>query len=184
MNPGPPKPSLRILILEDSEEDVFFLLRKLESSGYEVDHEHVWTEAATRDALSRRPWDLIISDSSLPGFDGMRALGMVRDMGLNIPFILLSGVIFPEKTATAMKAGAFDCIPKSHLDLLPEVIERALQSVGNGKPLGGKVFPKIGEPVIARCRDFRCLAYFDADGRWREYENSKELPEVIEWFEI
>jgi len=184
MNPGQPKPPLRILILEDCEEDVFFLLRKLESCGYEIAYEHVWTEAATGDALTRGPWDVIISDSSLPGFDGMRALAMVRELELNIPFIFLSGMIFPEKTAIAIRAGAFDCIPKNHLDRLPQVIDCALQSAVNGQPHKGKGLPPIGEPVIARCQDFRCMAYLDIDGKWREYNNSRELPDVIEWSEI
>jgi DNA-binding NtrC family response regulator len=184
MNPERPKPPLRVLILEDCEEDLFFLLRKLESSGYEADYERVWTEAAARDALRRRPWDIIISDSSLPGFDGLQALVMVKEMGLNIPFVLLSGVISEEKAATAMKAGAFDCIPKNDLDRLPLVIERALTSPRNRSQYGGKGLPSVGEPVIARCRDFRCLAYLDADRKWREYQDSRELPDVIEWFEI
>lgn len=184
MNPGLPKPPLRVLILEDCEEDLFFLLRKLESCGYQADYERAWTEAATRDALGRRPWDLIISDSSLPGFDGMRALALSREMGLNIPFILLSGMIYPEKAATAMRAGAFDCIPKNNLDLLPPVIERALQSARNPGQHGGRRLPPVGEPVIAQCRDFRCLAYLDFEQKWREYETSRELPEVIEWFAL
>jgi DNA-binding NtrC family response regulator len=184
MNPGPPKPPLRVLILEDCEEDLFFLLRKLESSGYQADYERVCTEAATREALSGRSWDIMISDSSLPGFDGMDALAMIREMRLNIPFILLSGMIYPEKAAIAMEAGAFDCVPKNNLDLLPGVIERALQGAGSLSRPRRRYWPPTGEPVIAQCPDFRCLAYLDSDGKWREYENSRELPEVTEWFEI
>ncbi|HWD92080.1 MAG TPA: response regulator [Verrucomicrobiae bacterium] len=183
MNPGFLKP-LQVLILEDCDEDLFFLLRKLEGCGYQPDYERVCTEAATREALGRRPWDIIVSDSSLPGFDGMEALAIAREMKLNIPFILLSGMIYPEKAATAMEAGAFDCVPKNNLDLLPAVIEDALQiarSLGRGPD---RHPPPTGEPVIAQCPDFRCLAYVDSDGKWREYENSSELPEVTEWFEI
>jgi DNA-binding NtrC family response regulator len=184
MNPKLPELPLKVLILEDCEEDMFFLLRKLESSGYQPDFERVWTEAATREALERTAWDLIISDSSLPGFDGLRALAMVKEMGLNIPFILLSGWIPLERDTAARKAGAFDCIPKNNLDLLVPAIERALQATKESTRGQGKSFPPVGEPVIAQCRDFRCLAYIDPDGKWWDYNNSKELPEVIDWFAV
>jgi DNA-binding NtrC family response regulator len=184
MNLEPPKLPLHILVLEDCEEDMFFLERKLNSSRYQIQLKRVWTEADLKDALLSRAWDIIISDSSLPGFDGMRALNLVRELGLQTPFILLSGMIPAQRAEAAMKAGAFDCVPKNDLDLLLATIERALQDPGNRRMPNNKNSPPTGEPVIAQCHGFRCLAYVDPEGKWREYRNSKELPEVIEWFEM
>ena len=182
MNPKPPK--LKILVLEDCEEDMYFLTRKLERSGYDAELERVWSEKAAREALRRCPWDLIISDCTLPGFDGLQALALVKGMELSTPFILLTGLLTAEKESAARKAGALDCIPKNNLDLLLPAIERALGSRTHDNPHASKKLPGIGVPVIARCHGFRCLAYLDSEGKWREHQNSKELPEVIEWFEV
>jgi DNA-binding NtrC family response regulator len=184
MNPEIPKLPLKVLVLEDCEEDLFFLVRKLRKGGYQPEVERVWTKEATREALRRRAWDIIISDGLLPGFDGLQALAMVKEMGLATPFILLSGLI-PAKTAAAAKtAGAFDCIAKNDLDLLLPAIERALVVAKQGQPgLGKGPSPPSGRLVIAQCQGFRCLAYLDSDGKWREHRNSKELPDVLDWFE-
>ncbi|HEY2084202.1 MAG TPA: response regulator [Verrucomicrobiae bacterium] len=179
-----PKPKLKILVLEDCEEDMYFLTRKLERSGYDAELEHVWSEKAAREALHRRAWDIIISDCTLPGFDGLQALALVKGLGLSTPFILLTGLLTEEKESAARKAGALDCIPKNNLDMLLPAIERALRSEKNENPVEGKKLPPTGVPVIARCHGFRCLAYLDSDGKWREHQNSKELPEVIEWFDV
>jgi DNA-binding NtrC family response regulator len=184
MNPESPKPPLKVLVLEDCDEDMFFLERKLNTSRYQPEFKRVWTEADTRDALLSRAWDIIISDGSLLGFDGLRALALVKEMGLNTPFILLSGMISAERAEAARKAGAFDCIPKNDLDRLLASIERALGHVGNSARPCHQKSPPTGEPVLVQCDGFRCLAYLDPEGKWREYKNSKELPDVIEWFEI
>jgi CheY-like chemotaxis protein len=185
MNPGLPKRPLKALILEDCDEDLFFLLRQLDGSGYKTDYHRVWAEADTREALLGKAWDVIISDSSMPGFDGLQALGLVREMGLNTPFILLSGMISPARAAAAKQAGVFECLPKNDLTLLPSIIERALRNATDrGSLQARKGFPPIGEPVIVQCRDFRCMGFLDAGRRWREYKNSQELPEVLDWFKI
>jgi DNA-binding NtrC family response regulator len=182
MNPKTPK--LKILVLEDCEEDMYFLTRKLDRSGFDAELERVWSEDAARDALRRCAWDIIISDCTLPGFDGLQALALVKGMGLSTPFILLTGLLTAEKVSAARKAGALDCIPKNNLDLLLPAIERVLRSGKNADPRASKKLPPAGVLVIARCDGFRCLAYLDSEGKWREHQNSKELPEVIEWFEV
>lgn len=182
MNPKPPK--LKILVLEDCEEDMYFLTRKLERSGYDAELERVWSEKAALGALRRCAWDLIISDCTLPGFDGLQALALVKGMGLSTPFILLTGLLTDEKESSARKAGALDCIPKNNLDLLLPAIQRALRTGKNANTAESKKLPPTGVPVIARCHGFRCLAYLDSEGKWREHQNSKELLEVIEWFEV
>lgn len=126
MNTETAKSPIKILILEDCEEDLFFLLRKFHDSGYTVEHEQVWTREALKESLGRGAWDVVISDYSLPGFNGLDALAIVKGLA-DTPFILCSGVIGEEKAVAAMKAGAFDWVSKDNLGLLVPAVERALR---------------------------------------------------------
>ena len=83
---------LRLLIVEDSENDAFLIKRELNRGGYEISLTRVETKAAFSTALEHESWDLIISDYNLPDFDGLTALKIVKDKGLDIPFILASEV--------------------------------------------------------------------------------------------
>jgi diguanylate cyclase (GGDEF)-like protein len=121
-----PKP-LRILIVEDSENDAELLLRALHQAGYEPVHERVESAQALRAALAGQDWDLIISDYSLPGFNGLEALKLVRDHGGDIPFIIVSGSIGEDIAVTAMKTGAHDYIMKGNIARLIPAIERELK---------------------------------------------------------
>src|SRR5579863_232477 len=87
---------LRVLIVEDSLEDAELVLVELKRGGYEVAYERVTTEPEVRHALQTGTWDLIISDYSLPGFDGRRCLQIYREFDLDIPFILMSGTVGEE----------------------------------------------------------------------------------------
>lgn len=119
--------NIRILILEDMEDDVLLLLRALKKGGYDPEYEVVDNSGDFLSALNSRKWDLIISDYSMPGYNGLQALGTYRSMGLDIPFILVSGTIGEEVAVEAMREGAHDYLMKSSLQRLVPAIERELR---------------------------------------------------------
>jgi sigma-B regulation protein RsbU (phosphoserine phosphatase) len=83
---------LRVLIVEDSEEDCLLVLRELERGGYEPFHERVDTPEEMQRALAERgPWDVVLSDWRMPRFSGIGALEMAREAGSEAPFIIVSG---------------------------------------------------------------------------------------------
>jgi len=118
---------LRVLMVEDSLDDVRLLVRELQRAGYDLTHERVDTASALEAALDRQPWDLIIGDYSMPHFSGTAALAIVRDRGLDIPYICVSGTITEELAVAAMKAGANDYVTKGQLGRLLPAIERELR---------------------------------------------------------
>ncbi|MHB1238237.1 MAG: putative bifunctional diguanylate cyclase/phosphodiesterase [Gallionella sp.] len=120
---------LRVLIVEDSEDDAELLLRELRRGGYAPDYERVETHQAMDEALSRQSWDLIVSDYAMPQFNGLQALTLARDMGRDIPFIILSGTIGEEIAVEAMRAGAHDYVMKGKIARLLPAIERELRDV-------------------------------------------------------
>ena len=119
--------ALRVLIVEDSEEDALLLVRELRRGGYEAAHQRVDSPSAVRATLERETWDLVISDYNIPGFGGLEALALVRDRGLDIPFIFVSGTISEDQAVAAMKAGASDYFAKGQLKRLLPAIERELR---------------------------------------------------------
>jgi two-component system cell cycle sensor histidine kinase/response regulator CckA len=118
---------LNVLIIDDSEDDALLLLRELRRSGYEPDHKLVDTPEAMRDALATREWDVVLSDYALPGFNSLDALQMLKENGLDIPFIIVSGKIGKEMAVKLMKASAHDYIVKGRLARLVPAIERGMQ---------------------------------------------------------
>ncbi|NTV42852.1 MAG: response regulator, partial [Syntrophobacteraceae bacterium] len=123
------KKTLRVLAVEDSEDDILLLSRELRRSGYDLDIERVETPEAMAASLDGREWDIILADYHLPLFGGLEALDMVKERGLDLPFIIVSGVIGEETAVAAMKAGAHDYIMKDNLARLSPAIDRALQEV-------------------------------------------------------
>jgi PAS domain S-box-containing protein len=120
-----PKP-LRVLLVEDSEMDAELVLLALRSGGYAVQHRRVDTRGDMSAALEAAVWDVVIADHSLPRFSSLEALDLVRQRGLDLPFLIVSGTIGEETAVTAMKAGAQDYLSKDNLTRLPAAIEREL----------------------------------------------------------
>jgi signal transduction histidine kinase len=118
---------LRVLIIEDSENDALMLLRELRRSGYVPTYERVYCAADMIAALEKQQWDIIISDFIMPQFSGLEALKLVKEKNIDAPFIILSGKISDETAIIAMKAGAADYIMKDNLARLSPAIERELQ---------------------------------------------------------
>jgi PAS domain S-box-containing protein len=118
---------LQLLIVEDSEDDAELLLMEVRRAGFDPEHERVDTAEALKAALERRSWDIILADFSLPRFSGSDALKIVRERGLETPYIFVSGSIGEDTAVAAMKAGAQDYLIKGNLRRLGPAIERELR---------------------------------------------------------
>jgi diguanylate cyclase (GGDEF)-like protein len=118
---------LRILLVEDVETDAELEVRELKRAGLRLAHQRVETEGAFREAIEAFKPHLIISDFSMPQFDGMWALSLARELAPDVPFIFVSGTIGEEYAIRALKNGATDYVLKSNLVRLPASVERALQ---------------------------------------------------------
>ena len=118
---------LRVLLVEDSENDALLILRELRRGGYEPVSRRVETAAGMEAVLEEGAWDLVISDHSMPDFNSLAALDLVRGKGfVDLPFIIVSGRIGEDAAVSAMKAGAHDYIMKDNLARLNSAIEREL----------------------------------------------------------
>jgi len=109
------KAPLRVLMIEDVEQEAQLALRELTRSGFDVSHERVDSASSTAEALDRGPWDLVICDYSMHQFDAPSALAVMREKGLDLPFIIVSGTIGEETAVAAMRAGAHDFFHKDKL---------------------------------------------------------------------
>jgi PAS domain S-box-containing protein len=121
------KKVLRILIVEDSEDDTLLMLHQIEKEGYDVEFERVETADEMKNMLSKRTWDIILSDYQMPHFNGIGALLLFKKSGIDIPFIIISGTIGEELAVEAMRTGAHDYIMKNNLHRLLPAIERELR---------------------------------------------------------
>ncbi len=120
-------PRLRLLLIEDSEDDAALVVRALTRGGYTVIVERVDTPAALRAALGRQAWDIAIADYTMPSFSGTVALQMLRERDADLPFIFVSGTIGEDSAVAAMKVGAHDYIMKGNLKRLVPAVERELR---------------------------------------------------------
>ncbi len=118
--------AIDVLLVEDSEPDVALALRRLSQGGFQCQHRVVDTEAALRLALSERLPSFILSDFSLPGFDGMSALSIANEIAPGVPFIFLSGTLGEERAIEALRRGAVDYVLKSNPMRLVPAVKRAL----------------------------------------------------------
>ena len=121
------KPTLRTLIIEDSEDDALLLTRYLQQT-YELVHTRVDSAEGLNQALKQSEWDLVLSDHSMPSFDSFAALQIVQQSERDLPFIIVSGAIGEDLAVAAIKAGAHDYLLKSNLKRLIPAIERELQA--------------------------------------------------------
>jgi two-component system cell cycle sensor histidine kinase/response regulator CckA len=120
------KKNLRVLIVEDSEDDTLLMVRYLREGGYEAEYERVDTQKAYRLALAKQSWDIILADYTMPTFTGMKALYILREKDDETPFVFVSGTLGENTAEQAMKAGANDYVAKSDLKRLVPAIEAVL----------------------------------------------------------
>jgi PAS domain S-box-containing protein len=118
---------IRLLIVEDSEDDCFLLTQQLRRSGMDLDFLRVETASDLGKALAKEDWDVIVSDYTMPSFSAPAALEMVKQARHDIPFLVVSGSVGEDIAVRMMKAGASDYIMKGQLNRLVPAIEREMR---------------------------------------------------------
>jgi len=117
---------LKLLLLEDRPADAELLLFELQDAGYDADWQRVDSETDYIAALETNP-DVILADFSMPQFTALRALNLLKERQLDIPFIVVTGTISEEVAVDCMKQGATDYLLKDRLSRLGQAIDRALE---------------------------------------------------------
>jgi two-component system cell cycle sensor histidine kinase/response regulator CckA len=123
MDPSRP---LRVLIVDDSEDDAQLLVRHLTRGGYDLTFARVCTPAAMSAELAR-PWDMVLCDYAMPSYSGMQALQQLRETNSEVPFIFVSGQIGEDNAVAALKRGAQDYVMKGNFKRLIPAVERELR---------------------------------------------------------
>jgi putative two-component system response regulator len=118
---------LRVLLIEDSEDDALLEIRALKNGGYDPEYERVETAEAMRKSLQKKPWDIILCDYALPQFNGIEAIALLKETNIDIPLIIVSGAIGEETAVECMRFGAHDYVMKGRLSRLVPAIERELK---------------------------------------------------------
>ncbi|MFN9488957.1 MAG: putative bifunctional diguanylate cyclase/phosphodiesterase [Betaproteobacteria bacterium] len=118
---------IRALLVEDNESDAALVLASLRGTRLDVEHTRVWSRAGLSEALGHGPWDVVLCDHSMPQFDGLSALYVVRSYDADLPFIIVSGAIGEETAVAAMRNGAQDFVMKQNLRRLGAVVVREME---------------------------------------------------------
>jgi signal transduction histidine kinase len=117
---------LQILHLEDDPADAFFVEQALNHEGIRASIRRVWTREAFLGALAEGRFDLILSDNSMPGFDALSALSLLRERDDETPFVIVSGTIGEERAVETLRSGATDFVLKDRIKRLGAAVQRAL----------------------------------------------------------
>lgn len=120
--------SLRVLIVQDAEDDVRLLVRKLRRRGYEPTYEQILTAEGLTAAIKRHAWDLVITGHNLPHISYSEVLALLKEAGIDVPVIIVSHAVEEELIVAAMRAGAHDYVAKDDLARLLPAIERELRA--------------------------------------------------------
>jgi DNA-binding response OmpR family regulator len=118
---------LRVLLIEDSEDDAQLVLRELRRSGYDPTWERLESATAVDDAIERQAWDIILCDYNLPTFSALAALRLLQARGVDLPVIVVSGEILEEVVSSVLQAGARDYVLKDNLGDLGVAVTRELR---------------------------------------------------------
>ena len=118
---------LRVLIVEDSEDDALLLVRDLRRIGYDPTWERVDTASSTKAALTKQTWDMVFADYYMPRFGALDALDLVQETDMVLPFVIVSAMMGEDTAVSAIKAGAHDWVMKGDLARLNTAVERELR---------------------------------------------------------
>ena len=124
---------LRTLIIEDNEDDTLLVIRTLQKGGFDPAYERADTPVAMSEAMGRATWDIILCDYNMPHFNGLAALKLCHEKGLDIPFIIVSGTIGEEAAVSIMVSGAQDYVMKNNLSRLVPAVRRELRETESRK---------------------------------------------------
>jgi PAS domain S-box-containing protein len=119
-------PLVRVLMVEDSEDDADLILRELRRGGLAVAHERVESADGLRGALARGAWDIVLSDYGMPHFNALEAFALVRAAASDVPFVIVSGTMGEDTAVEAMRVGVHDYIVKGQLARLVPAVRREL----------------------------------------------------------
>jgi len=155
-------PEVRVLLVEDSEDDAALVMRELRRHGYAASFERVEDATAMRAALTKGSWDVVISDWKMPNFSAAGALQVLQETALDIPFIIVSGSIGEDTAVEAMRAGAQDFVLKDRLTRLMPAIERELREA-KGRGNAGAALRRSEEQLRNSEARFRALIERSAD---------------------
>ncbi|MCI0340697.1 MAG: response regulator, partial [Planctomycetales bacterium] len=152
---------LRVLFIEDSEEDALLVARHLQRQLRQVSYERVSDLDSFQEALGRGPWDLVVSDHAMPRLSAADALATLRRAGEGAPFVVVSGHVTEAEATEALRAGAAGCVQKDDLAPLAPLVERALietarrraRARATDEPPAGEVLAAVldgvPDPVLA-----------------------------------
>ena len=118
---------LRVLLVDDSDDDAALLVRELGRNGYELTWERVETAIDMAAALDRQAWEIVLCDHQMPRFDSLSALQVLRERRPGIPCIIVSGSIGEDMAVAVMRAGAYDYVMKSDVSRVTSAVQRALR---------------------------------------------------------
>ena len=166
---------LRVLLIEDSEDDAILIINELREGGYDPTFERVETRETMESALGAQEWDIIIADYRLPTFSGIEALEMVCKGSTDCPFIIVSGQISEETAVKAMRAGAQDYILKNNLARLVPAVERELREAEVRRLRGeAEEALQVEKERSAAILESISDAFYAVDRQWRfVYINSE-----------
>jgi PAS domain S-box-containing protein len=152
--------SLRVLIIDDSENDALLIIRELKKGGYSPVYERVETAASMEKSLKDEIWDIILCDYKMPKFNAPSAIALLKTNNIDTPVIIISGVTGEETAVECMRSGARDYIMKDNLYRLCPAIARELTEAKNRKKQKKKEEDKrkkIGEALRKSELSFRSL---------------------------
>ncbi|WP_341708746.1 EAL domain-containing protein [Halopseudomonas sp.] len=139
----------KVLMLEDNEDDALLIVNHLETHGCEISWERIETEHDLRAMLRDQQWDVVLSDYTMPVFDGAQALRVVRELTPDLPFVFVSGTLGEKAAVAAIKGGAQDFVVKHDLSRLTPTVERAIadQALQKKHRLAQDVLRKLSQAV-------------------------------------
>jgi PAS domain S-box-containing protein len=177
---------LRVLLVEDSEDDALLLKRELRRGGYDPHCERVDTAEDMELALDGQIWDLVIADHSMPAFSSSAALELLRRKGfVDMPFIIVSGRIGEDAAVEAMRVGANDYIMKDNLARLNTAIERELREAESRRERRRAeekyhgIFENAVEGIFQTTVEGRFVTANPALARMLGYDSPEELLENV-----
>ncbi|MEZ4296881.1 MAG: response regulator, partial [Polyangiaceae bacterium] len=149
---------LRVLLVDDSEDDAALLLRELKRVGFRTTALRVDTSGALVTALADRAWDVVLCDYTLPALDVPTVLARVQESGQDLPFIVVSGTIGEERAVETMRAGAHDFVLKDRLARLGPAVKRELaEAAVRAEGAGMRERLRQSERALARSEKLRSL---------------------------
>jgi CheY-like chemotaxis protein len=162
---------LRVLLVEDREDDALLVVRLLQREGYAVRWRRVDGRDALREALEGEPWDVVLCDFRMPGFDAYGALEVVRAHDPDMPFVVVSGTVEEDVIVEMLRAGANDYVMKSNLTRLPAAVTREVREA-EGRRARRRAEAQLRRLLLAVEQGPGIVVVTDAEGRV-EYVNRR-----------